>query len=295
MDSRSYILMALAGDCGYMVVTVLAKRLRNAGVEARSLLAVYGFLTPIWLIAAGFCLGVGLGKFSPLYVLMVAVWAATCFCLNAGNIHLSRYQSLSESLGYRFAFTALWALAADVIVFGNAFDPHRLIIIALMCTGGIALNFIRQKHIDPALRMRLSRRLPVLLVLALIEITTYTLFKKAALMQPSHFFHNVFSQSIVFPLFFIIGGRSFKADYKAGHIAIPYAVAMCAVLLVAVILDGFALPVLPLIFIVTLGLVKILLYAVHDLKTGELPMTLASGGAIAMIGGGLVYTLAKGS
>lgn len=286
-----YILMALVGELGFMTISILAKRLRNRGISTLSLIAAYGMTLPVWIAAAAFLSVHGEIHFSPAYLLCIAAWLGTCFFLNFGSIYITRFQSLSEGTGYRFGFSTLIALAIDLLVFGTEFHPSVLIVIAMLFTGGIFLHLSREKAVEHQnMKIPLPKRLGFIFIVSLAEVATYALFKYGAGLQDSVLFHNALSQALMFSVFLAAGGRVLHRDYKGGQFPVIYLVALFALMIVAAVADGFAIAGLPVTLFIMFSLIRAACFAVHDIKSGELPLTWSSGFALVLIAAGIAST-----
>jgi len=286
-----FILMAILGEIGFMTLAVLGKRLRNRGVVTRSILGAYGLLSPVWAALALYFIIQGDATFTPIYCGLVAVWIGICYILNSGTLFISKFQSLSEGVGYRFSLTALCAFVVDSVFFNTTFNPQSLISMGLLFLGGTALSFSRQKQVESNLKIPVFQRLGIILFLAVVEVATYSLFKMGAQMQESYLFHNVLSQALLFPVFFLIGRTYLISDIKTGIFPTFYIWAMMGLMLAAAIAEGFAIAGLPVSLIIMFSLIRVVVYALHDIKTRELPLTPLNGLSIAMIAAGLVYTV----
>lgn len=269
-----YILMAFIGELGFMGLGVLSKRLRNKGVQTLSVLGLYGVLTPVWALLAAWFVFQGQTDIGIKYLVVLGAWICVCFTLNFGNTWLMRFQSLSDGSSYKFGFAVLWALIADLVFFQHEFSSIKVLALVLLFSGGTVLHFSRQKVVADALRMPLPKRLVIIMGLSLVEASTYFLFKLGAGMQVSDLFHNALSQALLFSIFFAMGWRSFQTDRAAGHVPAIYAIAMLTLMLVACVASGFAIAGLPLTLVVMFTLIRMSVFAVHDMKTGEIPASL---------------------
>ncbi len=292
MNASFLILMAVIGELGFMTISILSKRLRNRGVRTLSLLAVYGLTLPLWggVIAYFFLRG---GVTLPMvYVLSVLLWLATCFFLNFGSVFISRFQSLSEGAGYRFGFSILIAILADVVIFRTQFAPALMIVLAVLFAGGILLHFGRERIVgDTSMKLPLVQRLGFILLISLAEVATYALFKYAAGLQESIIFHNALMQALLFSIFLIAGGKGLSRDYRGGTFPTVYIVALVGLMCVAAMADAVAIAGLPVTLFIMFSLIRAACFAVHDIRTGELPMTPATLAAIALIAVGMCSTV----
>jgi hypothetical protein len=284
-----YIVMAVIGELTFMVFRILEKRLRNGGAQTLAILASYGLTMPVWLVIIGGFAFLGMTAFTPAYGLVIAAWLATCFFINFGSVYLTKFQSMSEGVGYRFGFTLLLSLLADIFIFSIAFDAEKLLALSMLFGGGIALHFSRQKNIAPDMRMALPKRLGIIFVLAVAEVATYTLFKHGASLQASPTFHNALSQFLLFSIFVMMGHKAFAQDRKEGKLPTMYLIGLTVLLIIACLAAGLALAALPLTLLITISLMRPVFYAIHDIKTKELTLSLTNSAAITVIIGGLVY------
>ncbi len=289
-----YIVMALIGELGFMGLGILSKRLRNRGVQTLSILGLYGVLTPVWVLLAGWFLWHGQFDIGTKYVVVLAAWICICFILNFGNTWLTRFQSLSDGSGYKFGFTVFWALVADLVFFQHEFSSEKVLALFFLFSGGTVLHFSRQKIVDDSLHMALPRRLAIIMGLSLVEALTYFLFKLGAGMQASDLFHNAVSQALLFSLFLFMGWRSLQSDKVAGHVPPFYAVVLVLLMLVACIADGFAIAGLSLTLFVMFTLIRMSAFAVHDMSSGEIPVSLKTVLAISSIVCGFVIIAVTG-
>lgn len=289
-----YILMAVIGELGFMSLGILSKRLRNRGVQTLSILGVYGFLAPLAMLTAAWFIYKGQADLGIQYALIVAAWLAVCFALNFGNTWLTRFQSLSDGSGYRFGFTVFWALVADLLFFQHQFSPEKVVALILLFSGGTALHFARQKTVEATLQIPLIKRLSIVMFLSLVEAATYFLFKLGTTMQSSDLFHNALSQMLLFSIFLVMGWRSYQSDRGAQHLPLPYVVALMVLMLVAAVADGFAIAGLSLTLFVMFSLIRMSAFAVHDMKTGEIPLSLQTILAIGLIACGFCIVAVTG-
>ena len=284
-----YIAMAVIGELTFMVFRILEKRLRNAGAQTLAILAAYGLTIPFWiLVIAGFVL-LGQVAFTPMYGLIVVAWVATCTFLNFGAVYITKYQSMSEGIGYRFGFSLLVALLVDVFIFSMEFNAEKLLAIALLFSGGVALHFSREKNVSSAMTMALPKRLSIIGFISIVEIATYTLFKQGALMQESATYHNAISQFLILCIFIGMGAKPYMQDRAAGKLPTIYLIGLSVLLIIGCLAEGLALAALPLTLIMGIALLRVVIYAVHDIYTKELRLTMANGSAITLILGGLAY------
>ncbi len=288
-----YIVMAIIGELSFTAVNIILKRLRNRGAQTLAVMAAYGLLAPLWIAAALYFILQGRIDFTGPYMLVVGLWFMVCYLLNFGSQYLARFQSLSDGTGYKFGAITLWALLADILIFKHQFSGLTVIVLLLLFSGGTVLHFAREKSVGQGLRMPLSKRLPAILILSLIETSTYFLFKQGALMQESILAHNAFLQALIFSVFLVTGLKALRQDRHAGHIPTFYILILLPVMLVACVADGFAMVGLPLTLFVMFPLLRAIIFAVHDIITGELPFTRLTVAAILLIvtGLGLMVTL----
>lgn len=285
-----YIAMAVIGELTFMVYRILEKRLRNAGAQTLAVLASYGLTIPFWLLLIAFFIYMGQAAFTPAYGLVMVAWLATCFFINFGSVYLTKFQSMSEGVGYKFGFTLMLALAADTLLFNIDFNVEKLIALATLFLGGTVLHVSRQKNISADLKMPLQKRLGIIFVMALVEVSTYTLFKQGASLQPDPTFHNALSQLLLFSIFVVMGRKAYEHDRKEGKLPTLYLIALATLLTIGCLAEGLALAALPLTLLMTISLLRPVIYAIHDIKTKELLLTPANATAIALIIGGLVCT-----
>lgn len=288
----SPVLMAVIGELGFLALAILQKRLRNRGAQTKAILASYGLTLPVWIaIIPGFLIFAGQSiEVTQVYLLIVAAWLCACFFLNFGAVYLMRYQSMSDGTGYRFGFTVLLALLADVFIFSTGLSYEKLVTLCMLFAGGTILHFSRQQHINADMTMPLAKRLAAIFVIALAEVATYSLFKYGAALQPSSILHNAVLSILLFTTFLLLGGREMVRENKDGKLPSLYLVALVVILVPACLADGLAMAALPVSVFVMFSLIRAVAYAVHDIKTKELLLTPANGLAIALIIGGLVYT-----
>lgn len=289
-----YILMALVGELGFMGLGILSKRLRNKGVKTLSILGVYGLLTPAWVLMALWFMYQGQADIGIKYMLVLAAWVCVCFILNFGNTWLTKFQSLTDGSGYKFGFTVFWALLADVLFFQHEFSLIKAFALFLLFSGGTVLHISRQKIVVDALRMPLLKRLAIVMFLSLIEASTYFLFKVGTTMQSSDLFHNALSQTLLFTIFMVMGWKSFQSDRAFGHIPMAYMIALVGLMLVAAVADGFAIAGLSLTLFVMFTLIRVSAFAVHDMKTGEIPLSYKTLLAVGLIACGFCIVAITG-
>ncbi len=289
-----YLLMAFIGELGFMALSILSKRLRNRGVKTLSILGVYSLLTPVWVGMAAWFLFRGQTDLSFQYMVVVAAWVCVCFTLNFGSTWLMRFQSLTDGSGYKFGFTVFWALIADLLFFQHDFSMEKALALLLLFGGGTVLHFSRQTVVVDALRMPLAKRLGIIMFLALVEASTYFLFKVGATMQSSDLFHNALSQALLFSIFFIMGWKAYQSDKAFGHFPTSYAVILTALLLVAAVADGFAIAGLSLTLFVMFSLIRMAAFAVHDMKTGEILVSFKTILAVSLIACGFCIVAITG-
>lgn len=285
------VLAALIGELGFMAINILAKRLRNAGVSSRAVLACYGLSLPVWV--AGLCYFAGTGQIHlpwP-YLLCLAAWLAVCYGMNFGTVFISAFQSLSEGTGYRFGFSVMIALLADVVIFHTAFHPAVIVSIAMLFAGGIVLHLNRVKmDLHSSKLVKLRYKIGFVFLVSLAEVATYALFKYAAGMQDNVLAHNAMFQTPLLIIFLAMGGRVMANDVRQGYMPLPFIAGIAVLLLVAASADAVAMAGLPVTLFIMFSLIRAACFAVHDIRSGEVPFTPMTVAAIALIAGGVVST-----
>ncbi len=284
-----YILAALIGEITFMFISIFNKRLRNRNVAALSIMTIFGMTFPFWSAISLYFVYTDRATLTPSYMLFMALWLGMTSLFNFGNMHLARFQSLSEATGYRFGFTVLVALLFDTLFFGKFFSGNMILAILITFCGGLALSFSRQRWVPEALRMNLWQRVSIICFLSLIEVVMYALYKKAYLVQPYPLFHVFFSQAALFFLTFCMGWKRFRSDYKAGHIPAWAMAVLMGLILIAGTAEGLAIGGLPLTVITLFFLIRAVIFAIHDIKSEELPLTLTNGISIALIVTGIIF------
>lgn len=293
MTSANFlVLVALIGELGFMAISILAKRLRTNGVGSRSILAVYGLTLPVWIAAVAYFVSTGQMNWPWPYLVCLLLWLGTCYFLNLGTIYISAFQSLSEGTGYRFGFSAMIALLADLFIFGTEFHPAVIVAISLLFAGGILLHMNRVKQDFQSTKLvPLHLKLGFVLLVSLAEVSTYALFKYAATMQDTIYAHNAVFQSMLFLMFLVIGGKVMVRDCKQGYFPVPYMIALCGFLIIAASADAVALAGLPVTLFIMFSLIRTACFAVHDIKTKEIALNATSIAAIALIAAGIASTV----
>lgn len=289
------ILMALIGELGFMAISILAKRLRRGGVTSRAILAAYGLTLPVWIGVFVYYTNKGEVEMPPLYMACLLAWLVTCYFLNFGSVFVSRFQSLSEGTGYRFGFSVLIAAAMDLFIFKTTFDPVILAVLGMLFVGGLLLHFSREKMPENSKTMvPLHYKIGLILVVSLAEVSTYALFKYGAGLQTSVLAHNAIFQMMMFAVFLIVGGSTLIKDRHEGYFPTSYLIAFFVLTVIAASADAFAVAGLPVTLFIMFSLIRAVCFAVHDLKTREVPFNVFSILALVLIAAGIVSTVFVG-
>ena len=282
------MLMATLGELCFLSINIANKRLRNANVKAASILAIYSLTLPVWAILSVYLYFTQTVTITAPYLILLGIWTGVNFIHNFGFITLHRYQSLSESTAFAFAFTFLGALLVDVFVFQIEFHWPTLIGIFLTFIGGL-LHVISRKGLIPShLHIHTGKKLIIIVALCAFTIIMTTTYKQTILMQQNQMFHIAFSHTFLFMLFGALGTKAFISD--ASHLKIPisYILLIFVFLIIAVITASYAIAGLPLTYLVLFTLLKSFLYLVHDIWTKELKMDIKNISACGLIISGVI-------
>ncbi len=284
-----FILAAFVGETSFMLLSLLVKRMRNENTHATSVMAVYGLTSPIWMCLTLYFVVSGQVVWSVYYLMMLGAWLVINFFYNYGAIYLTRFQSLSEGAGYKFGVSLLLAWMVDLLFFEPLVGGEQFISIILCFVGGVWLSLNRDKTAQTDVSIPLWQRLAFISFLSGLEIIMFSTYKIGAQIQVSPLVQLSLAHAILIPVFFVVGYKNLRVDIKAGQIKSVYIGVVCALLIIGVFAETYAIYGLPITFLVLFYLIRSTVFAIHDMVTKELKVSLMNVSAVFMILGGIFY------
>jgi len=279
-----YIIWALIAEIGFTSVTLLNKKLRDAGVETVSLLAIGVFALPIWIsILLLMTLNSTDIVLTSSYFFYVTTWVGLCFLANFGGLFLFKFQSLSENAEVGFGLTALMAMLSDFFFFDVYFNLTKIILISLCVSGGIILSHSRrhQKHLE--YHIPVHQKIFAILFLSVISTAMLITYKKGIQIQPHIFFHMALTHTLLFIVFGFLGWKKLLSHMSKNTFRKEFILAIICLGTIAAITSSYAIGALPLAFIVLFSLIRACTYAGYDLYTREIELNKMTAFALFII------------
>jgi hypothetical protein len=283
------IIAALIGEVSFMCVNLCNKRLRNNGTSTQTVLALSGLTAPIWIMLSVYFFYTSKVEISFDYILALGGWLALCLFFNYGGVYLSRFQSLSEGTGYKFAMSIIFAWLVDYFFFTPVAEAGQSVSILLCFFGGLLLSVNRDKSVSEDMVMPLWKRLIATSVLAIVGILMYSTYKVGANIQESPLVHLSISHAILLCVLLVFGTKKLRVDVTSGAVPYWYIIALFFLMLIAATASTYAIAGLSITYLMLFALIRSTVFAVHDMWTKELNPTAMNIGAVVMILSGILY------
>lgn len=284
-----FILAALIGEISFMLVSIYNKRMRNKEAQSTSVLAIYGLTSPIWLILAVYYGVSGQIVFTPYYALILGVWLVVNLFFNYGAVYLTRFQSLSEGAGYKFGVSLLFAWLVDLLFFEPVVGIEQSLPILCCFIGGVWLSLTRDNTVKSDMTIPLWQRISFISFLSFLEIIMYSTYKIGAQIQDSPLVHLSLAHAILIPVFLLIGYKSLRTDIKKKVFVPFYIWVVCGLLTVGIFAETYAIYGLPITLLIMFYLIRTSIFAIHDMWTKELQISVMNVSAIMLILSGIIY------
>lgn len=259
------IFLALINTLSGAIITIKWKRLRNNGLHPVSALGLFCFCVPLWLaslILLSYKFDI---VYSSEYFLYVLLWSAIVIVTNLGSIFLMKFQALSEMTIYKMGLSTALGIAVDSIFFKTDFSLYMLTGIFFLFVSGILLS--KNKRVND---INIFLMLSVILILSILGITLYSIYKYALPIQPNPVIHGVISQLVVYTSFSFFAYKYLRKDYAAHLYNRKDIVDFSLLIFIFTVTEAFLFKELPLTIIILLSVISLLIYAVHDIKKSEI-------------------------
>lgn len=267
-EKMNIILLALINTLSGAIMTIRWKRLRSDGLHPISALGLLCFGIPLWLVSL-----IALSHSfdiagSSQYFLYVFLWSALVILANLGSIYLMKFQTLSEMTVYKLGFSTILGMAIDSILFEASFSPYMLTGIFFLFISGMLLS--KNKRIsDPNIFLMLL----LLLLVSVLGISLYAIYKYILPIQPHPVIHGIISQLVVYTAFSLIAYRHLRKDYESHLYGNKDIIGFGLLIFIFTITEAFLLQELPLTIIVLLSVISLLVYALYDIKRKDLVLS----------------------
>ncbi|MFA7170381.1 MAG: hypothetical protein WC180_00140 [Candidatus Paceibacterota bacterium] len=259
------IFLALINTLSGAIITIKWKRLRNNGLHPVSALGLFCFCIPLWLvsfIALSYKFEI---VYSGEYFLYILLWSAIVIVANLGSIFLMKFQALSEMTIYKLGFSTALGIAVDSIFFKTDFSLYMLTGIFFLFISGILLSKNKK-----ASDMNIFLMLSVILILSVLGISLYSIYKYALPVQPNPLIHGVISQLVVYILFSFFAYKHLQKDYTEHLYNRKDIIDFSLLIFIFTVTEAFLFKELPLTIIILLSVISLLIYAVYDIKKKEI-------------------------
>ena len=278
------LIAAVISTVAFSLIALLYKDLRNKNVPTLGVMAIAGLCVPVWIILGLWLVKTGDANSSSAYWLSLGMWAAVVYVWNASSKYLYRYKGLTELHSYSLGGGLVLGVLADMAYFQQAFDAKIMFSAGLLLLGGILLAKKRHE----------SRDIPWTHVAALVAVTSVfavvaaTTYKIGVHLQPNVLSQVVFTQSILYSLFFLTGAQSFVRNIRKARITLKHVLGICGLLLVATVFEAYAVKAFPVTMLVMLSVIPLALFSFYDAKNKELACSKKSIAALCLILAGLL-------
>ncbi|MDD3006198.1 MAG: hypothetical protein PHX30_01300 [Candidatus Pacebacteria bacterium] len=259
------IFLALINTLSGAIITIKWKRLRTNGLHPVSALGLFCFGIPLWLasfIALSYKFDI---VYSGEYLFYILLWSVIVIVTNLGSIFLMKFQALSEMTVYKLGFSTALGIAVDSIFFKTNFSFYMLIGIFFLFISGILLS--KNKRAND---MNILVTLSIILILSILGISLYSIYKYAMPIQPNPVIHGVISQLVVYVLFSFFAYKYLRQDYTAQLYNRKDVIAFSLLIFIFTVTEAFLFKELPLTIIILLSVISLLIYAVYDIKKKEI-------------------------
>jgi hypothetical protein len=271
----------------FIGIAAIWKLQTRAGASALSSLATYVLALPAFLVIGFTWYDLSDITFSFAYLAYLLAWAIPVIVYSAAIIFLYKYQSLTEQDVYKFATGTCIGVLLDVFVLQTNFAYATVLTITLFFISGWLLT--RNRKIETA-GLTMPYIIAIIFGISLFEALDFFLYKQAIALQGNPLLHIIIAQILLVGAFTLIGGRALIRHLQSGAIKLWHLLAIPALFVPAVVLEGLAIAELPISLMITSSIVSVVMLMAIDAYNKEIRLTPESWLALILVVIGIVLT-----
>lgn len=262
------VFLALINTLLGTILTIKWKGLITKGLNSVSALGLLCFGIPLWLatlIVLSYKFDI---VYSSEYFLYVLLWSAVVILTNLGSLFLIKSQALSEFTLYKLGFSTVLGFIIDLVYFKTNFSLSLLIGVFLLFISGTLLSKNKKTK-----NVNIISILFQLLILSVLIVFQYSVYKYAQAVQPSPIIHGVISQLVVYISFSFFAFGYLRKDYKLRIYNRKDIVDFSLLIFLFTVTEAFLIKELPITVLMLLSVISLLIYIVYDIKKKEIVLS----------------------
>lgn len=265
------IIWAILNGLIRSLISVKRKLLRKNNINSLSILTIFCFALPLWLVTLFILSHYFDIVLSKIYLIYVFIWASIVIITEIIWVYLYKFQALLEFKIYSLVFGVFLSILIDYFYFNSSLSLSLLISIVLFFIAAILIYSNKKPQVKDIHKKDIKYFYGILSILfiGLLNIWGSFLYKTAVLLQTNPIIHGTFSQIIVFGLVLIIGFKPLIYNIKNGNIKKNNIINLTLLIFLYTIIEPFLYEKLPLTIIALLWIIQLVVFSFYDIKNKE--------------------------
>lgn len=264
------IILATINNLIWTGVDIWRKQMRRKNANAISILTTSIFIIPLWILSLLILANNYNFILSRQYLWYISGRAILTITTSIWAIFFYKFQTLSEYNTYSLTFWAILWWIVDCYFFGTSFHIETIVWVIFLFIAWLIISNNKEsiektkKH-----KMKLWQIILNIILLSSIGILETALYKKWVNIQIHPIIHWMFSQIIVFSIIGIIGWKALKKDIEQKTIWINEITIQWILIFIYTLIEPFILKGLPIVVLRSLSSLRLILFAIYDMKKNE--------------------------
>lgn len=280
------ILMAIIVPILYLLREFKIQSWRKKGADTKTVVSASSiFALPVFAITLFYILLSNQSfTFDSSWLFYSGVWIITCFVTNLMSYYIIKNISVTQFGIFTKVASILFSVIADIFVFHLTFPVISIIALSLMFLGGISIDKYEEKNIKKeTIKKGLIYVILLIFLIRFIDIFQTASFKQLAIIQSNPLFFVAFLQTALFIPLSFIGLKGVKKAVREKLITVKDMIYLAFLIIIICFAEPYIYKALPLTVLTTLGLLRIGISYVYDVKADNLKINKKSLIALAMI------------